>query len=282
MVPRPAVTPKEPQQSKPSEGLYIKQVASMIGVSPTVLRSWEASGLVNPARSSSGFRVYTLEDVIRLQRIRDLTRGQGVNLAGVRAILDSTREGDVTTKAEPTTALGDRLRSLRAESGLSLRDLASKTGLSASFISAIERSATRPSVASLQKLASALGTNLVSLMDEKGTQASSVVVKKSDRRQVELNNPGVTIEELATVETQLEPLMFHAAPGAGSGSSYTHDGEEFIYVLEGLFEITLDELERYTLEAGDAMTFASIRPHRFRNPGKSEAVVLWINTPPTF
>jgi quercetin dioxygenase-like cupin family protein len=80
----------------------------------------------------------------------------------------------------------------------------------------------------------------------------------------------------------LEPLLFRIAPGASSGSSYTHDGEEFLYVLEGVFEITLDELTTYTLKEGDALTFASVRPHRFRNPGTAETTVVWINTPPTF
>jgi quercetin dioxygenase-like cupin family protein len=68
----------------------------------------------------------------------------------------------------------------------------------------------------------------------------------------------------------------------GSEESYLHEGEEFLYVLTGTFEITLEEMDTYVLEAGAAMTFASNRPHRWRNPGAVETQVLWVNTPPTF
>lgn len=46
--------------------------------------------------------------------------------------------------------------------------------------------------------------------------------------------------------------------------------------------LTLDELTTYTLSEGDAMTFASMRPHRYGNPGNTETVIVWVNTPPTF
>jgi DNA-binding transcriptional MerR regulator len=283
MAPRRPTERDEQQQLNAGEGLYIKQVATMLGVTPAMIRSWETAGLISPPRSPSGFRLYTLTDIVRLQRIRELVRGRGVNIAGVREILEAEHPNGVSLPAvSPSASLGDRLRSLRMQRGLSLRSLASKTELSPSTISSFERSLSRPSVASLQKIASALGTNLVSLMDDGSARSASVVVKKQHRRQVKMDDPGVTIEQLAAVETQLEPLLFRIAPGASSGSSYTHDGEEFLYVLGGEFEITLDELTTYTLNEGDAMTFASVRPHRFRNPGTVDATVVWINTPPTF
>ncbi|MDQ7088395.1 MAG: cupin domain-containing protein [Acidobacteriota bacterium] len=71
-------------------------------------------------------------------------------------------------------------------------------------------------------------------------------------------------------------------PGGGSGESYTHAGEEFLYVFEGCVEVTLDEIEIHLLEEGDAMIFPSDLAHRLRNPGDTTARALWINTPPTF
>jgi quercetin dioxygenase-like cupin family protein len=89
------------------------------------------------------------------------------------------------------------------------------------------------------------------------------------------------MELLAWGNTVMEPHLFLIAPEAGSGDSYAHEGEEFIYVLRGDLEITV-EGEQYRLKAGDSFYFESATPHRWKNPGRKETSVLWINTPPTF
>jgi uncharacterized cupin superfamily protein len=80
----------------------------------------------------------------------------------------------------------------------------------------------------------------------------------------------------------MEPHLFRLAPGATSGGSYHHQGEEFIFVLAGSCEIWLDEAERYHLRKGDSLYFSSSQAHRWRNSGDVETVLFWINTPPTF
>jgi mannose-6-phosphate isomerase-like protein (cupin superfamily) len=166
---------------------------------------------------------------------------------------------------------------------ISVRELAARTDLSPSYVSSIERSLSRPSIASLQKLAAGLGINLSQMLDERPEAYSQeVVVRPHERRRLQLDEPGIVLEQLAVVEQDLEPSMMRIAPDAGSGEAYSHDGEEFIFVLEGKFEITLDETHEYLLESGDAITFRSRRPHRWRNPGESETLLIWVNTPPTF
>ncbi len=74
-----------------------------------------------------------------------------------------------------------------------------------------------------------------------------------------------------------------SAPASRSDGSYSHAGEEFIYMLQGTLEIWLDELERNTLYAGDTFWFESGRGHRWFNPlNDEEAVLIWVNTPLTF
>ena len=90
------------------------------------------------------------------------------------------------------------------------------------------------------------------------------------------------MELLAWGRTIMEPHLFRVAPSAGSGDSYAHEGEEFLHVLKGCLEISLDEGETTRLEEGDSFYFESSTQHRWWNPGKKEAWVLWINTPPTF
>ena len=74
---------------------------------------------------------------------------------------------------------------------------------------------------------------------------------------------------------------FRVAPGAGSGESYSHDGEEFLYLVRGRLNIELAG-EKFELRAGDSFYFSSKTQHRWVNPGKAETLILWINTPPTF
>jgi quercetin dioxygenase-like cupin family protein len=90
------------------------------------------------------------------------------------------------------------------------------------------------------------------------------------------------MELLAFGERRMEPHLFRIAPGASSGGSYRHEGEDFVYLLEGKLEIWLDEIERYVLEPGDSLCFASSTAHRWRCLSDDETVALWINTPPTF
>ena len=104
---------------------------------------------------------------------------------------------------------------------------------------------------------------------------------RPERRKVLEAGPGVRMELLAWGNTVMEPHLFRIAPQSGSGDPYTHDGEEFLYVLRGDLHIALDD-EEYKLKPGDSFYFQSNTPHRWKNPGKTETWVLWINTPPTF
>jgi transcriptional regulator with XRE-family HTH domain len=268
--------------TKVPDGLYIKEAAAIVGVSTTALRLWERHGLLAPSRSPSGYRVYAHDDVARAKRARDLIQRDGMSIEAARRNVGDTVTSNGSSHSVAERRLGERLKALRAARGTSLRELAESTGLSASYISSLERSSASPSVASLQKLASGLGTNLLGLLGGEEETESRVVVSAAKRTRLELEIPGVVIENLSATESVLEPLLFHVEPGASSDTSYSHRGEEFLYVLQGTFEITLDETNVFRLVPGDAMTFASHRPHRWWNPGDHAAIVVWINTPPTF
>src|SRR5436305_192950 len=84
-----------------------------------------------------------------------------------------------------------------------------------------------------------------------------------------------------TANTVMEPHLFRVKPGGGSGESYSHEGEEFLHILRGRFEIWLNDTEHHLLKPGDSLYFESSMPHRWKNPGKVETCLLWINTPPT-
>mgnify|MGYP001433731263 CR=1 FL=1 len=177
--------------------------------------------------------------------------------------------------------MGAKLHRLRTAQNISLRDLALKTLISPSHLSAIERSVTHPSVATLQRISAALGTNMIQLTGEQ-TDDQKLVVRPHERPELDIPLPGVKIQQHYRVSTVLESLLFIVAPGADCRESYNHDGEEFLFMLEGSVTIILDETEKFDLSTGDAITFLSHRPHRFINTSDQEAKILWVNTPPTF
>ena len=257
--------------------LKIGDVARRVGMSPSVIRSWESLGLSRPRRTESKYRLYTADDVKLLKRARFLRKVRGLNAAAIVELL--RREGRGRPAVDGTAgAIGSHLRRLRAKRRLSLAQVAQSVGISVGFLSALERSQMSASVGTLRKLARFYRTNILDFFDAKGV--SSRQVRPQQRKVLEAGS-GVRMELLAWGNTVMEPHLFRVAPEAGSGDSYTHEGEEFLYVLRGQLAITL-ESEEYRLKAGDSFYFESATAHHWRNPGRAETWVLWVNTPPTF
>ncbi len=261
----------------PEPYLKIGEVARKVGVSPSVIRSWESLGLARPHRTESKYRLYSSEDVKLLKRARFLRKVRGLNAPAIVQLL--RREGKVRSATDGNGGpIAGHLRRLRAKRGLSLAQVAKAVGISVGFLSAMERSQMSGSVGTLRKLARFYKTNILDFFDARG--ASGHRVRPSDRKVLEAG-AGVRMELLAWGNTVMEPHLFRIAPQSGSGDSYAHEGEEFIYVLRGDLEISLDG-EQYRLKTGDSFYFESATQHRWKNPGRKDTLVLWVNTPPTF
>jgi len=258
----------------PTGQLRIADAARQIGVSPSALRQWERQGLVRPMRTPAGYRLYSTDDLDRLRRVRRLRRVERVNAPGIRRILDGG-----SAPAAPM-ADGSRLRALRLEHGFSLREASRRSGLSISFISAVERESTGASVATLQRLTSAYGSTLLELLASSAPLGR--VVRRDERAVLQLGSADIRIEQLANGHIELEPQLFVLRPGASSEGAYAHAGEEFLFVLEGNITVWIADDECYRLGSGDALSFPSSLPHRWRNEASKETRLLWINTPPTF
>src|SRR6201984_1908547 len=267
------------QSNSPPAGgaLRISEVAKRIGISSSALRAWEALGLVTPQRTQSHYRLYNEEDVRLLQRALFLRRARGLNPAAIVHILK--RQGVVSVPAENTISPGARFRRLRQRRGLSLAQVAKATNVSVGFLSALERGQMSASIGTLRRIARYYRTNILSFFEP--AKDNSKLVKPTERKVLETTK-GVRMELLAWGNTAMEPHLFRVKAGGGSGESYTHEGEEFLHILRGEFEIWLNTDEHYRMKPGDSLYFESSTPHRWRNPGKTESWLLWINTPPTF
>ena len=261
--------------------LHVSVVAKMAGISPATLRLWEKHALLRPRRSGSGYRLYSEEDVTRARDIKRLREVQGLNLAAIRAIFGEGRNGAAGPLAAAHSHLGQTLRHLRRQRKLTLRKVSARTGLAPSFISSLERTSAGASVVSLRKLARCYGVTVTALTAApRGVERR--VVRAGERRVMPMFGPGIRVEQLADGPAVMDCQRWTLAPGAGSHGAYSHEGEEFIHVVQGRLEILLNGNEQYLLNDGDSMYFASTAMHAWRNPGRRPTVLLWVNTPPSF
>lgn len=199
--------------------------------------------------------------------------------------------------------VGARLREERLRQGVTLRALARELGVSASLISQIETGRSQPSVSTLYAITSALGISVEdvfgppraagpaatsgdgdgaaeTLLDVLGSRPATRVgpVVRADERQVLRLDSGVTWQRLGQVTGKhVDFLLITYEPGGSSSSTglpMRHGGTEYGYVLEGELVLTLG-FDEHRLRAGDAVSFESSTPHRYRNEGTEPAVGVW-------
>lgn len=163
--------------------------------------------------------------------------------------------------------VGVRLRELRDERGMSMRSLATKSGLSANALSMIERGKTSPSVSTLYKLADALGVPITAFFGSQTDKINAVLVKADERTRIPFARgvwEGLGGERFSG---RVEPFVLTLESGASSGPhNMAHSGHEFVFCLRGHLEY-LVEKQIFLLEPGDSLLFAAHLNHRWRNPG---------------
>jgi transcriptional regulator with XRE-family HTH domain len=229
-------------------------------------------------RTDSRYRLFSGKDVRLLKRAQFLRRSRGLNAPAIVHLLRS--QGLITNgNAAKPSAVGATLRRLRLKKGDSLSQVAKEVGVSVGFLSSLERGHMSASISTLRRIARFYRINILSLFEASETNPRHV---RPSQRKILDASPGVRMELLAWGDAVMEPHIFRVAPGAGSGDSYEHEGEEFLYILRGSLEIRLENSEPARLREGDSFYFESNMRHRWSNPGTREAVVLWVNTPPTF
>ncbi|MEX0923144.1 MAG: cupin domain-containing protein [Rhodovibrionaceae bacterium] len=178
--------------------------------------------------------------------------------------------------------LGQRLKALRIAHGFSQRELAKRAGVSNAVISLIEQNKTSPSVGMLKKVLDGLPVALAEFFSWEAPPRSRVFFAAEEL--VEIAGGAVSYRQLGRdlSERALQILHERYAPGADTGEAMLrHEAEEGGVVVAGELEVTVGD-QRRVLQAGEAYYFDSRLPHRFRNVGEAEAVVVSACTPPSF
>jgi DNA-binding transcriptional MerR regulator/mannose-6-phosphate isomerase-like protein (cupin superfamily) len=272
-------------EDTPARRFKVAEAARLAGVSASTLRAWESQRLVVPARSASGQRQYSAEDVARLRRIAWLRGERGLNPAAIREALESEDNAGqpASPDADPGAPddIGRKLRSLRHQAGLTLDSVAQAIGIASSILSTLERTSQGVTFKVLHDLAAHYGTTVSRLSGEDGGE-DRPVVRNGAWRTWPMTTPGVTVQLLAEGRLMMDCHRFVLAPGASSEGAYRHEGEEFLHILSGRLEVVLDTDQFHDLWPGDSLYFESRRQHAWRNRHDGETVLLWINTPPSF
>ena len=169
----------------------------------------------------------------------------------------------------PSVYVGQLIRQLREERGISIRELSRKSGLSANALSMIERGRTSPSVSTLYRLTDALNVPITAIFRQADGQQPIVFRSVSNRTHVPF--PFGTWEGLGGEDFtgRMQPFMLTLESAAESGAEkIVHTGSEFVMCLRGSLEYEV-EGKIYQMEPGDSLLFAARLAHRWRNPGKT-------------
>ncbi|MBS9776269.1 MAG: cupin domain-containing protein [Fusobacterium sp.] len=183
-----------------------------------------------------------------------------------------------------TRTIGEKLKKSRNDKKISLRELATRVELSASFLSQIEQGKASPSIENLKKIANALDVRVSYLIDDEDEIENNVkFVRSEDIKYAESKGSNTKLSLLINSrEKNMEPIMYEIAPKGESGRDfYSHDGEEFVYIVEGELDIYIEDTT-YHLRQGDMLYFKSNIKHRFKNNTKKQVKALWVVSPPTF
>ncbi|MFN2290423.1 MAG: helix-turn-helix domain-containing protein [Anaerolineae bacterium] len=183
------------------------------------------------------------------------------------------------------TSLGDRIRERRKELRLSQGDLAERAGVTASFVSQVERGVTSPSIDSLYRISQALEVPVFHFLLE--PEVTKPVVRQHERLRIAWPwaGPELSFQLLTPRSSQrLEAFMTEWQPGeyrSESASGFGDATEEFIYVLQGQLEIRLGD-EVYLLGPGDTVCFEGVMLRGMEPRGDQTVRFISVITPPAF
>lgn len=178
--------------------------------------------------------------------------------------------------------IGEKIKRLRLQRGLTQEELADRCELSKGFISLVERNLTSPSIATLEDILASLGSDLSAFFARTGDER--VVFGDDDicvKEDVEGLKGHIRWLVPTAQKNSMEPILLEMAAGGETEMQDPHEGEEFGYVLSGSVIIELGE-RRIRARKDESFYFKPVAPHRIVNAGKTPCRVLWVATPPSF
>ena len=177
--------------------------------------------------------------------------------------------------------IGSKIKNLRLQNRLTQEELGDRCELSKGFISLLESDKTSPSMATLEDILNALGTDFAHFFKEESSRR--IVFGKDDysvKEDAELMNEICWLIPNAQ-KNEMEPILITIKPGGSTYPDNPHEGEEFGYVIEGAVTVVIDN-EKHVARKGESFYLACDKPHFLENNTNHQAKVIWISSPPSF
>lgn len=188
------------------------------------------------------------------------------------------------TKSEPlndeVVHIGQQIRELRKQRGLTLKLLAEQTGLSIPYLSQIENGHVDLNITNLKTIGQALEVPLITFFVN-GTPSNVSMTRHSERRWYHLDHHAREAL-LVRSRSNLEIFSMRLLPGTEPTHDNIHPGEEFTFVVKGSIRLILNNQQIHDLQEGDLIYYLSDIPHRWQNLSNTEAEILVVNTPATY
>ncbi len=183
-----------------------------------------------------------------------------------------------TTENKSVEAVGDKIKILRVEKGLSLEDLSNMTGFDVELLSNIEKQEVQPQLGTIIKLSKALDSAFGRVLSGVGSQLYSIT-RKDEQKSISRSTSGKSKKQLYAYKSlapevkgrHMEALIVQLEENPDVERS-VHDGEEFIYVLEGTVELSIAD-DTFELTPGDSVYYLSTTPHLIAGKG-GKATIL--------
>ena len=264
----------------------ISQVAKMLGVVPGTIRNWEKAGLISVRRSDSNYRIFTVDDLATLRRIREYSVDKHLGAHAIKLLLGSGGEGgsdfedSIRQQAEKQYSkklMSEKWRELRRQKGYTLEDVSRQVGISTAHLSKLENGG-NASLQLLRDLAHFYGESPLYFLEP--VREERHLVEKDGGDPLDLNgDPGIEMHSLVAMrEHVMYPVLCEVQPGSGNKTPHTHNGEEFIFMFSGTLEVHLNEDAPYVLHAGDSFYYRGSDLHSWWNPSRRKARFLWVHS----
>lgn len=175
--------------------------------------------------------------------------------------------------------IGAKIKRLRLTNGLTLEELANRSELTKGFLSQLERDLTSPSVATLENVLEALGTNLKEFFSEE--EDEQIVFGKNDFFINEQDDYKISYIIPNAQKNEMEPILIELKKDKKSMEMDPHDGEEFGYIVQGKVTLVNGD-DTFELKKGETFYLKGTLPHHLENHHDTVAKIVWVSTPPIF
>ena len=262
----------------------INQVAKMLGVVSATIRNWEKNGLITVRRSASNYRVFTLDDIETLKKIKEYSIDKHMGIHAIKMLLPKAGGEDVEAYVEQQKEIfyskklmSEKWREIRKQQGYTLEEVSKAVGVSVAHLSNLENGG-NISLDLINKLAHFYRESPLYFMTP--TAQENHLVRKGCGEPIQLkNDPGLEMVSLIAMrEHTMYPVLCTVEPGCGNLNPHTHNGEEIVYVISGVVEYRLNDDPPYILHPGDTFYYRGSDLHSWQNVSTKPAKLLWIHS----